>query len=86
MPHKEFSTHADFFLPCIPCVTYQCLWSALAFIVFLKESILIGLAIARSLVIVDLVYPNVGAVLCGFERAVATQISGVAGDDSAGKA
>lgn len=45
-----------------------------------------GLAIARGLVIADLVYPNVGAVLCCFERAVATQISGVAGDDSAGKA
>lgn len=40
-----------------------------------------GLALARSLV--DLVYPNVGAVLCCFERAVATQISG---DDSAGQA
>lgn len=45
-----------------------------------------GLAIARGLVIADLVYPNVGAVLCCFERAVATQISEVAGDDSAGKA
>lgn len=43
-----------------------------------KESILIGLAIARGLVRVDLVYPNVRAVLCCFERAGATQISGVA--------
>lgn len=41
---------------------------------FYKESILIGLADARSLVIVDLVYPNVGAALCCFERTLATQI------------
>lgn len=47
---------------------------------------MIGLAIAGSLVIVDLVYPNVEAVLCCFERVVATQISGVAEDDSAGNA
>lgn len=47
---------------------------------------MIGLAIAGSLVVVDLVYPNVGAVLCCFERALATQISGVTGDGSAGKA
>lgn len=47
---------------------------------------MIGLAIARGVVIVDLVYPNVGAVLCCFERAAATQISAVCrGDDSAGK-
>lgn len=45
-----------------------------------------GLAIASGLVVVDLVYPNVGAALCRSERAAATQISGVAGDDSAGRA
>ncbi len=38
---------------------------------------MIGLAIAQGLVVADLVYPNAGAALCCFERAAATQISGV---------
>lgn len=67
---RNFSSHADFCLPCIPCVTYRCLLACAGFYCFSKrESILIGLA-------ADLVYPNVGAVLRCFERAVATQILG----------
>lgn len=79
--------NARWFLPSLHSMrnTSVSFGKLLLLLIFFEESILIGLAIARGLVKADLVYPNVGAALGCFERTMATQISGVAGDDFAGK-
>lgn len=58
----------DFLLPCIPHATYQRLLVGTCVYYFssLKGVHLIGLAFARGLVVVVLVYPKVGAVLLLF--------------------